>query len=95
MEGFGLNGSELRCSPSFVVFHTGELGFLIEAATPVVSHLDDEGRRTSLLRLFYSKEYSGFIADEPEHCFGEIFTTFRCLPGINIHACAQRDSAAD
>lgn len=37
MEESGLNGSELRCSPSFIVCDTGEVGFVTEPVTAVVS----------------------------------------------------------
>lgn len=55
MERFELNGSELRCSPSFVVCDTGESGFLTEPVTPVVSHMYREGRRVLLLRLLIQR----------------------------------------
>ncbi len=55
MEGFGLNGSELRCSPSFVVCDTWEVGFLTEPVTAVVSLLYKEGRRALLLRLLIQR----------------------------------------
>lgn len=35
VKGFGLNGSEPRCSPSFVVCDTGEGGFLTESVNAV------------------------------------------------------------
>lgn len=52
---FGLDGSEPRCSPSFVVCDTREVGFLTESVTPVVSHLYEEGITALLLRLLDSK----------------------------------------
>lgn len=55
MEGFGLNGSEMRCSSSFVICDTGEVGFLTEPVTLVVSYLYEEGRRALLFCLFESK----------------------------------------
>lgn len=54
-EGIGLNGSELRCSPSIVVFDTREVGFLTEPVTPVVSHLYEEERRVLPLRLLIQR----------------------------------------
>ena len=55
VEGFRLNGSELRRSASFVVCVAGEVGFLSEPVTPVVSHLYKEGRRALLLRLLIQR----------------------------------------
>lgn len=55
MEGFGLNCSELRCSPSFVVSDTGEVRFLTEPVTAVDSHLNKEGRRALPLCLLIQR----------------------------------------
>lgn len=84
MQGFGLNGSEPCCSPSFVVCDTREVGFLTESVTPVVLHLYEEGIMAVLLCLLDSKITPGSLLIGPSFAPEKSLWLSGCLARIDV-----------